>query len=361
MFDDIRAGLKMLLHAWEIKRKGYPKHRGDAKQICKQVVENCWNGTYFQTSAGHFDHFWTRDFAFCAQALKRCGYKKRALQTITWALECFVHHDRVTTHITRSGTPIDFPRMAVDSLPLLIRSLRILNAKDLIKKHKTFLEIEAARYVDLVYDPVSCLVKKQHFSSIKDHSNRVSSTYDNSMLAMLKDDLTKLKLRNPLSKNDVKGAIKENFWEGKYFVEDAMRSFTITGDANTFPFWCGVFDKKMAKIAIASVRKEGLDKPFPLKYTKDVPSNLIEFYDWISGGYERNTIWVHLGLCYMDVVRSIDKKLFRSYVKRYKKEVERRKNFLELYTPKGKPFKSTFYVADHDMLWAVKLLDYLQS
>lgn len=360
MLHRIYDGMRMLRHAQHIKKYGYPRHEGNARDICRTIVENCWNGEYFQTSGGHFNHFWTRDFAFCAEALKRCGYKRQALQTLSWALDHFAEHDRISTHITRSGVPVDFPRAAVDSLPLLLHSLHMLDAKDVIRQHRDFLARKADHFTAAVVDPATGMVNRRHFSSIKDHAVRQSSTYDNSMAAMLKDDLDALKLHNPLKDIDIKEKIKTELWCGKYFVEDMTKRFTVTGDANTFPFWCNVFtDRRMAKSAVASVRAEGLDVPFPLKYTRGVPQNLIPFYDWLSGGYERNTVWVHLGLCYMAVVRGVDKKLFYSYVDAYQALIEKRGNLLEVFTPEGAPFQSTVYAADHDMLWAANMLDFL--
>ncbi len=362
MLHALLDGFRMMRHARHVKTYGYPRHEGDVKDICKAVVENCWNGAYFQTSAGHFNHFWMRDFAFCADALKRCGHKTRALQTMEWALEHFARHDRVTTHITRFGMPVDFPCMAVDSLALLARSLHILKAKGLVREYQDFLERKADEFARRIIDPAVNMVRKGHFSSIKDHAVRLSSTYDNSMAAMLKGDLDALQIKNPLRAFDIMARIRDELWNGRYFAEDMTKRFTVTGDANTFPFWCGVFtDKKMARSAIASIVREGLDRPFPLKYTKTIPQNLIPFYDWISGGYERNNVWVHLGLCYMDVVRSVDKKLFKTYLDTYGTLIEKRGNLLEVFTPEGAPFQSMSYAADHDMIWAAKMLDFLSS
>ena len=55
---------------------GFKRFKGDAQTICKTIVGRCFNGTYFQTSLGHFDLFYMRDFAFCIEALLKLGFEK---------------------------------------------------------------------------------------------------------------------------------------------------------------------------------------------------------------------------------------------------------------------------------------------
>ena len=109
-----------------LKQRFHPKkYYGEADDICRQIVKECWNGHFFQSSATNFKQFWTRDFGISAQALLQLGYKEEVQQTLRYALNRFQHYNKVTTTITPGGKAYDFPNYAVDSLPWLIHSIKL--------------------------------------------------------------------------------------------------------------------------------------------------------------------------------------------------------------------------------------------
>ena len=65
------------------------KYVGTANDICKQVVEDCWNGTFFMTSPNNFPQFWTRDFGWCVQSLLKLKYDQEVQATLRYALNRF--------------------------------------------------------------------------------------------------------------------------------------------------------------------------------------------------------------------------------------------------------------------------------
>ena len=114
----------------------------------------------------------------------------------------------------------------------------------------------------------------------------------------------------------------------------------------------------MLNSALKSIQKEGLDKPFPLKYAvnenkKNQKFIAIEFF---AKNYERNTIWMHMGPLYVSLVKTVNPKLLNKYKSQYKKIIEKHKNYLELFNHKGKPYKTPFYYSDEAMSWAVNYL-----
>jgi hypothetical protein len=78
--------------------------------------------------------------------------------------------------------------------------------------------------------------------------------------------------------------------------------------------------------------------------------------EFFAGDYERDPIWMHLGLCFLDVVKRYDGKSFSQYLMQYKSLIEKHKNFIEVYDAKGAPFHTKFYHADESMLWVSKYL-----
>src|SRR3989344_4431042 len=191
----ISEALRIFRRSLKVRVSGFKKYDGDAKEICERIINDCFNGKYFQTSTGHFCQFWTRDFGMCAESLVKLGYKKEVGMTLEYALERFSTANKITTTITPKGKPFNFPRFAVDSIPFLIHAIKISGRIDLIKKYNYFLIKEVQFYFEKVFDPLTSMVRQNvHFSSIKDHYVRNSATYDNCMLVMLKNDLNELKL-----------------------------------------------------------------------------------------------------------------------------------------------------------------------
>ena len=357
----IPEGLRMFKRRLRVILSGIKRYKGSPQEIGKQIIEDCWKNKYFRTSTGHFREFWTRDFGICTESLLNLGYKKKVYSTLRYALKVFSRHNKVTTTITPYNYPFDFPTYSPDSLPFLVRSLRLLGNRDLIDQYKDFLNKEINRFYDIVLDKETGLVRKDRaFSSIKDHSMRKSALYDNIMAAMLDNDLKKIRILNNSLKNyNFKKNIRDNFWTGEYFLDDLSGKKYMAGDANTFPYYCGVFTSKvMIKSSMRKIEEEGLDKPFPLKYTKASRMDKQFFLTkLISANYEGNTNWIHLGLCYINVVSKVDRQKAGKYLREYTPLINRYRNFLEVFNNNRTPYQNPFYYCDEGMLWVADYLD----
>jgi hypothetical protein len=263
----------------------------------------------------------------------------------------------------------DFFSIGPDSLAFLLYSLRISKIKELVSAYKAFLEKEITRYHETIVDKNTGLAKKGYFSSMKDHAIRNSSCYDNCMLAVISREADLLRLKNPFRKYNYKDMIYSHFWnkEKKYFMDD-LDNDVPTGDANVFPYWCRIFDgkkvgnknvneKEMLDESIKAIHKNKLDSPFPLKYwnTKRY-GHFLGFPSFFAPHYETDAVWTHLGLCYLDVLAKIDKKLLSKHIQMYTKLIETNKNFIELYDEKGSLYSSLFYLSDESMIWCCKYL-----
>lgn len=355
---------RMMRRAKRVNREGFARYDGDLEQVIRKIIESCWNGGYFQVSSGHFNEFYCRDFGMCAEALVDLGYRDRVVKTLDYALSKFMKHGRMTTTISPRGRCFDFPRYGADSLPFIVHAVRVSGADGLLEKHGGFIGDEVEYYRDRVFDAKNFLVRRdRHFSSIKDYAKRSSSCYSNSMLYMLSQELDSLGLKNPFPADLIKEAVGKSLWNGNFFYDDLSRSRVVTGDANTFPFWCRLEDSaKRFRRCLGFMEDAGLTDPFPLKYTSEAGRiHRMSSADVFSGGYERDTVWMHLGLCFLDVVKRFDRKRFSHYMGQYEGLVMKHRNFLEVYDRDGEPFRTKFYSADESMLWAAKLLHLKKS
>jgi len=353
----LREGTRILYRAIRVKKQGFKQYKGSAEQICTQIIESCWNGKYFQVSSGHFCEFYMRDFGWCVDSLIKLGYKQRCLKSLDWALNVYASKGKLATTITPYSAVEDIYTYSPDSLGYLMRTLKRLDAKKLVEKYRIFIDNEVKKFYNIAFDKNTGIIRKdRYFSSMKDHSKRKSSCYDNCWLYVISDALDYFNLDNPFKRWDFKKQIEHHFWHGHYFLDDLSGSMRVAGDANTFPFWLGIFkEKSMLKLAVKTMQDNGLDKPFPLKYEKERTAKL-NLIDRLVPDYETNAIWVHMAFPYIEIVSKISKKKAEQYLDQYRKLIEKHKNFLEIYTSEGRPYKTMLYVTDESMLWCANWL-----
>ena len=354
----IKEGIRFFVRSTKRKLLGPKKYKGSASDICKAIVEDCWNGKYFRNSAGHYAEFWARDFGWCCESLLKLGHRNRVLKTLDYALERYSRNGIITSTISPSGKCFNFPDYySPDSVAYMFRSLRLAKASNLVKKFKLFLQRQVDIFYNKVIDQNTGLVKrKTNFSGMRDYAIRDSSCYDNVISAMLSEELDKLGFKNPLRKHKIKDKLKKQFWTGRYFLDDSSGALHITGDANLFPFYFGLFDKKMMKSAFASMQRAKLDMPFPLKYMSGRAEEKMIVYELFVPGWEKNCIWAHMGLLYLQLLLKLDKKKAAVHKAAYAHLIEKYRTFYELYLPNGRPYRSLFYHADEAMLWAANYL-----
>ena len=55
--------------------------------------------------------------------------------------------------------------------------------------------------------------------------------------------------------------------------------------------------------------------------------------------------------------QKINKNKAEEYIQQYRSIIEKYKNYLEVFSSDGRPYKSLFYYCDEGMLWAVNFLE----
>lgn len=358
----LKEGWRIYKRARRVRKHGFHRYPGDARETCTQIVEDCWNGTYFQTATdhGHYCCFYMRDFGWAIESLLTLGHRDRVLATLAYALEKYADQG-LTTTITPAGKCIDVFRYSPDSVAYLVRCLEVAGAAALVTRYRDFLDAEVATCFERCFDPTTSLIRAdEHWGSMKDSTNRNCSTYDNVMLAMLSRSLDALALPNPFHEYDIKGALRERLWNGEYFYDDIHAYPVVTGENNTFPYWTGVFtDPAMVRASIDSIRAAGLDDPFPLKYSNEPLGKQLAWRKALVSDYQTHSIKTHMGALYIHVVQEVDPALARDYTARYTAWIERHGTYLENFTAAGEPLATRFYHTDEGNLWAANYLTLL--
>jgi len=147
-------------------------------------------------------------------------------------------------------------------------------------------------------------------------------------------------------------------WNGEYFYDDLNKENKVTGDANIYPFWTGVFkNKNMLKSAINKIIEKKLDNPFPLKYSEKRKGKFTIIEKIFVPNYEGNVIWMHMCPLYLELLKKVNKNRYNLLTKRLINLIEKHKNYLEVFNPDQTPYKTFFYHADESMSWAANFLD----
>lgn len=350
--------------------QGWKRYPGDARAICEAAVKDCWNGTFFQGSAGHFSQCWTRDLGMCVESLVKMGYGKECRKSLEYMLRVFAKHGRTTTTIFpgprarrgRGGAaeqtrdkPVNIYTEGADTLPYLVRSLRVLDARDFVEQHRKFLESEVRRYYKTVFDARRGIVRMdRHFSGAKDCVNRASACYDNCMVAILSKELDSLGFENPFQKVDFEETLRKRFWKRDHFAEDLSGAKEIAADANITPYLYNlVEDEEMLKASIETLRSKKMDQPFPIRHTeRRVPGREKLIPHIFTPNYQGDTVWTQFGPMFIEIVSRVDRGLAKTYIGKYKEWIEKHQNYLELFNADGSVYRGRGYHADEGMIWA---------
>ncbi len=348
---------------------GWKRYRGNAQEICRLVIDDCWTGQYLAGSAGHFRQFWTRDLAMCTPALCRLGYREQVVASWEWGLERFERAGRITTTIFYKRFPRDVYAYACDSLPMTLFALRAAGAEHLISRHRELFRREIARFHQIVFDPELCLARTTgYFSGPRDCMTGRSTVFANTMLALLDRMLDgESLLSNPLVGFDVRRQMLRQHWMGEYFRDSLCRDLP-SGDANVWPFFFGVFDGvadevTMRRSALATLDARGFTRPVPLRYfERRLPESELPIPKLFTPNYQGDPSWTQLGAVYLGELAKVDRDQMLAHRARMAEFIERDGNYLELYTTDGNPYlgPARIYHCDEGMIWAALFLDLYQ-
>ena len=386
-------GMGLHVAGVRVRRALFGHHRfdGSAEDIVRAGLEACWSGEYLTASPGTYRQFWTRDTGFAAPALVRLGgpWPERLLSSLGWAIGVW---RRRRTHITTTINPlfrwpVDVFDYGVDSLPLLLASLRSLTrsadpavasrARALARGHGRWIADEVAFFVDQVVDASTGLVRADRtFSAHRDTFKNGSTAYANTMVGLLArtvaetgwgPDLLSRHFRAGSevgTSPDWGGLLRRQFWTGDRF-RDRLGTDGTSGEANVWPFFTGLIDdRSMLAAALETLRREGYARPYPLKFEVEhrTADELLLFRLW-SPDYQTTTSWTSLGSIYLSLLREVDPVGAATELDRMRRLIERDGTFWEVLDSRGRAWRSgsRLSVSDTSMLWSAILLATLEE
>jgi hypothetical protein len=384
-FHPAVLGLGVYVAGMRIRRAvlGHPRHAGSAETILRAGLEACWSGRFLTASPGTYRQFWTRDLGFAAPALVRLGdpHRERLLLTLAWAMDVW---RRRRSHVTTTINPlirwpVDLFDYGVDSLPLLLASLRALaedpateaRAATLVHEHRGWIAGEIEHFVRRIVDPDTGLVRAdRHFSAHRDTFRNGSTLYANTMVALLARTVAETGWGpDLLSKHFAAGGgtappdwgslLRRHFWLGDRF-RDRLGSDETSGEANLWPFFSGLIeDREMQALALGTLRREGYATPYPLRFqATHGAGEMLLLYRLYSPDYQTTTAWTSLGSIYVSLLWEIDREAAAIELDRMRRSIERDGTFWEVLDDRGTGWRSRnrLSVSDVSMLWGAILL-----
>jgi hypothetical protein len=352
---------------------GHRTRKGTAAEIIRAGLEDCWDGTHYRASPGHFRQFWTRDLSFSAPSLARLSplHRERAAASFEWAIRNWERHDsHITTTIHYFDQPVDVFDYGVDCLPLMLAALRRLGADELIAEHRPWLEAEARHFSYEVVDPATALVRgDRKYSAHRDTVVNRCNAFGNSMVALLAMTLVDLGWDLPEPMQPLAEAperiLLEHFWDERGFFVDVIGDDTPSGEGNIWPFWTGVItDPAILGKALHELESRGYADPYPLKYEVQRRPQFEPFFvRTFMPDYQGATVWTSLGSMYLQLLQRFDPVQARIEIDRYIEWIERDGTFWEVIDDEtGRAYRSNpLAPSDHSMLWSAIFLDLLEN
>jgi hypothetical protein len=366
----VRQGLRLVAVAVQRRLVGHRRYAGTAREICEQVVRACFDprARFFRASRASYAEFWARDFGRCAPALLGLGFEREVGDTYSYALDRYARAGHFALVITRQERLFDFPAYAPDGLAFFLHGLAELADGAIVRRHRGLLEKEIDRFVALVIDPSTGLVRRRtHFSEAQDYAIRDSSCYSNCLLYVLRQSLHRLGLPNPLERYDYPALVVRRFWDRDHFLDDQGGSPRPAGDAQVLPFWSGLVGRDTSArvrldAALRWMDAQGLNHPLPCRYgvSKTAGPRMHPLH-WINP-WQRDTVWTCLGLHLLEVLRDFAHPRFPLELERYRALVERLGCFPEILDAgNAKLYHGPLIMSEDSMLWAASLWSLLES
>lgn len=357
----LREGLHFLQR--RIFSRSHKRYPGSPKEIIRRTVEDNFDGHLFSAGQGNHRMFYIRDLGLAAPGLLYMGLKPELETCMATALSVWEQFGRVTTSINDQYTAVDVFEYGADSLSLLLRTLRLLGADDLIRDFSPFLNRQIQHYADTVFDPTTALVREDRpLSTTKDNTIRPSSLYANINMLLLQQEIGRLRdighrLSDPLNEFDTMSAVLERFWMAdKRSFRDALGHEYVAADQIFAPFFRVLHDEPRISQMLEAIISEGLADPLPLKYTQEPkPRTEQRFLSMMASNYQGNTIWTMLGVAFLWVLHERNDPRTDMYLDRYERILERDKNCIEIYNPDLTMYHALAYSYDEGMTWFAPL------
>lgn len=349
---------KLLTHRYF---KRIHRFSGSPEQICEQILEKLWTGEFHLTSLGHYTYLWIRDFGTVASALIELGHKDRVHTTLRWAMQHYRRHGRVTLCVDSLGQTFNIPEQSIDALPWLLHAI-VVSEYHLSEPEREYLELQLYDFAKTYLDK-NGMLHEGHFAELRDGVLYHESAYAVTMVARLAQCAQRLGFRGfRFPAKQYRELLLNEYWNGHYFNADAYTS-VFSAECNLFPFVLGIVnDTSMAEKVLNYINKEGLNRPYPMRYTNDAKAFRHRWWARsVMRNYADTTVWTWHGVFYLQLLKQYDHPDYPAQLSSFERMIMRYKTFPELLRPNGTWYKTCIYKGDQGMVWCALYLRLIKN
>ncbi len=334
---------------------------GDAREICRQIIDRLWYKNFYRTSLGHFDFFWMRDFGTACEALIHAGHRVKVHHTLQWALRHYRKSGIVTTCIDSIGNTFNAPDVkAIDTLPWLLHCLWV-SRYELNASERDFLNKQLRKYTKQFLVAQTGLIKPRiRYAEMRDAVMYDRSAYAVTLVARMARCAQKLGLTGfPYTPTIYRQELLSHYWSGHFFKADYVTG-AFSAECALFPFYLGIVDDKaMATKTFDYIDTHKLNKPYPLIYTNNTKA--FKHHFWMTAPfmpeYEDHTIWSWHGVFYLHLLKHYKDKRYAKQHASFSRMIERHGTWPEMLNADGSWYLAPIYKGDPGMIWCALYLD----
>lgn len=333
---------------------------GDAREICKQIVDKVWEGDFYRTSLGHYDFFWMRDFGTVAESLVNLGHRDKVHSTLKWAMRHYRRAGTITLCIDKAGNTFNAPaKKSIDALPWLLHSL-VVSDYQLNKTEHKFLQARLRHYTKKFLDSQTGMLRQVRYAEMRDAVNYNRSAYSVALIGRMAACADKLGLDAFTFPQELyRDVLLDMYWNGEFFKAD-LSNDVYSSECALIPFFLHVVDdKELAEKTFAYIERRKLNKPYPLKYGEHDErfNHRTGMGSKIMPNYTGSTIWTWHATFYLHLLKRYDNPSYKQQYDKFSELIERQKSYPELTNPDGSWYEAPFYKADPGMVWAALFLE----
>lgn len=357
-FGVIRAEYRQLVNRY---LAGIERFSGDAREICRQILDRLWYGDFYRTSLGHYNFFWMRDFGTVAESLVHLNETTHVHHTLRWALRHYRRNGRVKLCIDKSGNVFNAPGLpSIDALPWLLHSLVVSNYY-VNAEEKDFLDAQLTWYVDRFLTETGDIKKDVKFAEMRDAVYYDRSAYAIALVGRLAQCVEVLGLKNfPFLPTVYQDLLVKEYWTGNFLRADRSSS-NFSSDSALIPFYLGVLDDtKMVNKTLDYIQEKELNLPYPMKYGEE-PSKKLRYKfgmgHILMPNYTVSSLWTWHATYYLHLLHRYNRPEYTQQYLQFSKLIERHQTYPELTNPDGSWYYTPIYRADPGMVWAALFLE----
>jgi hypothetical protein len=343
---------RVIKTAMRHRAMGIPKIEGaNLKELATTVIkENA--GDVFIAGKSHFRYMWITDLGIAingAKSVLAASYLMGQLQRV---IDDSSRLGYVPTCFSKNhGFNMPFKRQ--DNFPCLIHSLYSLRNCD---KKENYSDNEHpdmyngekikqlyAQYLNDYFDKETHLLRNDATHDWMDTVKRPSSTFSNLLLLNMFKQYGEM-FGGKTYYKECEKALLDSRWMDNYFIDYDNCGKYLCADANVPVLYFDLFSDSIKRKIYDTMESSELLDVCPMKTRQGLYKGGFLSMKWANDYH--SVIWPHLGLMYMNGLKTLGKP-YESHLEKMESILWKYKNFLEVIDMESKPYLVPLFTTDY--------------